>query len=565
MVDAKYARAVRSRLGRAPKPTEEALSLVSSAPVIDLHVHTFNARYLPLEGILLGKRDVSLLATFLTDPWAKSIAAAAVAEVELSDISSPGKAEAHAVSVTQACMEAFDGDMDAVNDALSMQCVQALGRAGQQAQSEAAAIEGRSDLEEHDKALARIDAVERSLRDNLTDDDWAQLRKALGLISRALNRSAVDFLVALRTRDGDQETRFHRAFEGQVDLVVSHTMDLAPIYDQEEDGEVLIEFPTEQLDRMNAFQSEPDSKMLYFVAYNPFRGGGSLDIVKEAIESRGAYGVKVYPPAGYRPSGNSIPNKPFAPLTGAPERQWKRRYIEPASAPGKQTRLTGEELDARLCALFGYCAENDIPVFTHCHTGEFEARAGYGVCMANPRWWRPILEKFPRLRVCFGHAGGEDFWFGSNRLTAADGGDPQVERYSSWGRMVFELCVTYENVYCEFGALDEPLTPRGRDRFTALLSELIQHPPIGATYDFASKVCYGSDWFMPSAATDRRDALASWRTIFASAPLLPFHRAFFAGNAWGYLNASMRRGDARLPDSVRSSLAQFDESTSASM
>src|SRR3954462_2288662 len=31
--------------------------LPPSTPIIDVHTHTFNARYLPLRGILLGKRD----------------------------------------------------------------------------------------------------------------------------------------------------------------------------------------------------------------------------------------------------------------------------------------------------------------------------------------------------------------------------------------------------------------------------------------------------------------------------------------------------------------------------
>jgi hypothetical protein len=33
--------------------------LVAKTPVIDIHTHTFNARYLPLRSILLGKRDAA--------------------------------------------------------------------------------------------------------------------------------------------------------------------------------------------------------------------------------------------------------------------------------------------------------------------------------------------------------------------------------------------------------------------------------------------------------------------------------------------------------------------------
>lgn len=32
---------------------------LESMPIVDIHTHTFNARYLPLEGIALGKRDIA--------------------------------------------------------------------------------------------------------------------------------------------------------------------------------------------------------------------------------------------------------------------------------------------------------------------------------------------------------------------------------------------------------------------------------------------------------------------------------------------------------------------------
>ena len=71
---------------------------------------------------------------------------------------------------------------------------------------------------------------------------------------------------------------------------------------------------------------------------------------------------------------------------------------------------------------------------------------------------------------------------------------------------------------------------------------------------FESKICYGSDRFMPSAARDRTEALGAWRTIFADEALLPHHRAFFARNRWSYRNAAKRKNDERLPPSVQDSL-----------
>jgi len=50
--------------------------LPRATPLIDVHTHTFNARYLPLRGILLGKRDVSLATLLLSDACAATLAEA---------------------------------------------------------------------------------------------------------------------------------------------------------------------------------------------------------------------------------------------------------------------------------------------------------------------------------------------------------------------------------------------------------------------------------------------------------------------------------------------------------
>jgi len=54
--------------------------------IIDIHTHTFNARYLPLEGIFLGKRDVSPVASWLSDDCARSLASALVDRTELDAV-----------------------------------------------------------------------------------------------------------------------------------------------------------------------------------------------------------------------------------------------------------------------------------------------------------------------------------------------------------------------------------------------------------------------------------------------------------------------------------------------
>jgi hypothetical protein len=43
-----------------------AAALVENAPVVDIHTHTFNARFLPIQNIALGKRDMHFSLCRLT-------------------------------------------------------------------------------------------------------------------------------------------------------------------------------------------------------------------------------------------------------------------------------------------------------------------------------------------------------------------------------------------------------------------------------------------------------------------------------------------------------------------
>src|SRR5258708_264566 len=54
--------------------------LPNETEIIDVHTHTFNARYLPLRGILLGKRDAfPPFTTLISDNCAVNIARAVIA------------------------------------------------------------------------------------------------------------------------------------------------------------------------------------------------------------------------------------------------------------------------------------------------------------------------------------------------------------------------------------------------------------------------------------------------------------------------------------------------------
>src|SRR5262249_41157829 len=54
-------------------------------------------------------------------------------------------------------------------------------------------------------------------------------------------------------------------------LMISHMMDLGPVYNQKPRCESFLDFGSSQVRRMQEYQNRPSSGMIYFVAYNPYR------------------------------------------------------------------------------------------------------------------------------------------------------------------------------------------------------------------------------------------------------------------------------------------------------
>lgn len=217
------------------------------------------------------------------------------------------------------------------------------------------------------------------------------------------------------------------------------------------------------IEHAHAAKQNP-GRLLTFVGFDPRRKKCN-DFVKWAIEELGFAGVKLYSRCGYSLSEN------------------KRIYHEHiADRCG---------LDARLEDLFTYCEKNDIPILNHhtaegwpptwglvlprgyyrqdhtplylafsydsrkpdlsadltyppempdellrartlekiCHKALQEAakRCHYIQCVSSPYAWEAVLEKHPKLRVCFGHLGAENAvitsdWLGIWNKAVREGG-----------------------------------------------------------------------------------------------------------------------------------------------
>ncbi len=264
-----------------------------------------------------------------------------------------------------------------------------------------------------------------------------------------------------------------------------------------------------------------------FVAFCPFRElmtsepgkpGQSFSLVKDAIENRGFIGVKLYPPMGFAPYGNA----------GLPV--WRDKSTLPDTAHKDDF---GKRLDCAMAKLFEWCCAEEVPVMAHTNLSngpydEFEDLAGF-------KYWKIALNKFPGLRVGFGHFG--------NTATADDGGKQSRE--------FLELMTTSakssgENAYADSGFFADALTqwPKLRDTLLDLYKS-------GSTVPLAERFMYGSDWEMLLVEKDVDSFLEKFINIMKqleeragikSTGKVSLSDSFFGWNAVRYLG--LQRGGA---------------------
>jgi len=272
-----------------------------------------------------------------------------------------------------------------------------------------------------------------------------------------------------------------------------------------------------------------------FVAFCPFRElmtsepgtfGQSMSLVKDAIENRGFIGVKLYPPMGFAPYGN----------TGLPV--WRDKSTLPDRAHDNDF---GQQLDSAMAKLFEWCCTEEVPVVAHTNHSngpydDFEDLAGF-------RYWKIALNEFPGLRVGFGHFG--------NTATADDGGKRSGEFLEL---MTSSAKSSGKYAYADSGFFADALTqwPKLRDTLLKLYKA-------GSTVPLAERFMYGSDWEMLLVEKDVDNFLENFiniikdleeRTGTKSVGKHSLSDSFFGWNAVRYLG--IQRGG-----STRNRLEQF--------
>jgi len=167
------------------------------------------------------------------------------------------------------------------------------------------------------------------------------------------------------------------------------------------------------------------------------------------LESGRLLGIKLYPPIGFNPCPNKLPNR------------YKEFYV--------------------------WCCEQDIPLTAHCQKGSYSAGKEKENLDKNttPKNWKRLLKHpdFTNLRINFAHFGGET------------GTDDMFEPFridkDSWTYILIELLKKYPNTYADISAYDYAKKEHRNN-----LVKIFEKDEIGDFddgYKLVDKLLWGSD------------------------------------------------------------------------
>jgi len=196
------------------------------------------------------------------------------------------------------------------------------------------------------------------------------------------------------------------------------------------------------------------------VAYNPWtdvvEDGKALDRVIDAVKNRGFVGVKLYPPNGFRPLGNT--DAPTPP--------------KPGPSPA--------DLDRVLAKFWDACVSLDVPVMAH--TGETMGSDDAHDFLGGPQGWNALMARYADKAapgVNLGHFGGD---CDANKWT-----DQMADLMASKNGATVFGDIAY---WSRLGLDDSGAANCGDAR--ARLGRAVQKGDVG------KHVMYGSDWLMLS-------------------------------------------------------------------
>jgi len=172
-----------------------------------------------------------------------------------------------------------------------------------------------------------------------------------------------------------------------------------------------------------------------FIAVNT-RRSDHLRIMKSSLTGRGFVGIKLYPSLGYD--------------------------------------IYSDEMKE----VFKYCRNHNTPMLMHCAYGGFYYKDEFRK-NSSPELWGQILAEYPKLKICFGHFGGD------KDLTATS------ISIDSWTGKILTLMDNYSNVYADIAYHTGAMKGRKeQSNYFKNIKDLMNHDVYGG------RLLFGTDYFL---------------------------------------------------------------------
>lgn len=163
-----------------------------------------------------------------------------------------------------------------------------------------------------------------------------------------------------------------------------------------------------QHDELAAMRDDPDvgSRIIPFATVYPDRLSGrtareksAFEEFRRCVECLGFRGLKLYPRLGFAP-----------------------------------------DHDVLMEEVYPYCLERNLPVMAHCSRGGVRGKSvtqAQADSWTSPEAFIPVMERFPELRICLAHFGGDQDWTQLLR-DGVDPFDPQA-RKKNWVLLIADM------------------------------------------------------------------------------------------------------------------------------
>ena len=257
----------------------------------------------------------------------------------------------------------------------------------------------------------------------------------------------------------------------------------------------------------------------------------SLQFVQDAVLNKGCVGIKLYPPMGFAPYGNSALDLN---TDGTPRHFWVNPLLPawldgpivyPPNMGGGSARL-GVRMDEVLDELYAWCETNGVPLLAHsAPTNTPDDK--YKPLPGETYWVQTLKSRHPQLRVNFAHLGGLD---ASEGLTPPATSVAFLETLGdsphTYGDSAYNAAILHQKV-----------------NFDERLETLYARYPV-----FPSRFVYGTDWSLLLQEGQNKEYLKDFQDEFSrldGVAACPAHKAsecFFAWNAVDYIG--LRKTDA---------------------